>query len=397
MPALHSASIQRVLGVIGALALSALGTPTAHAAPFAVTGPCYTVPTSEDPSTEGPSSTLAFNFKGDLDGDGVPDRALYIIPNRPPGEDVLGEFHFFVMRGTCGHWVGGITDMMAEALSVGDKPVRGLRPIISGCRVSRGYEKQEWHFTGQGFQPAVDESCSARSKPGCDRTPSTERQPMPLRPNLPQASGGPVGTDSVSLLFATLKKRGFTSPATDTLTRGPLVVKKRAGDLEHADIGIEKPTTGDCPPNANTSRIACGAIGRLGEIAEALGGCRSIGSLGVMTYTECRDGLILQTIEADRPTRVVLRGGSTEPSEPACDFFPHAGTVQIVPGKSYCIWGQRITSVTPAARSVAEVGSGCTERTESQTLIRTCTGIQFFFNKAKGTLTRIEFGSGSAK
>ena len=32
-------------------------------------------------------------FRGDLDGDGAPDRAVYLFPDLP-GQDVAGEHHF---------------------------------------------------------------------------------------------------------------------------------------------------------------------------------------------------------------------------------------------------------------------------------------------------------------
>lgn len=366
---------------------------TAHAAPFAVSGPCYKVPTtgspSGEPAAEGSAAAVAAAFHGDLDGDGVPDRALHLIPDLP-GEDVLGEFHLFVMRGSCGHWVGGMsTTMTDQDLELGPKPVNGLRPIITTQRVSRGTVSEQWHYTGQGLHLALSKDCSPGDDCAWRRTPSG--RPLARRPTQLQVQGAAVGADAVTLLFATLGRRGFTRSSPDTMTRGPLLVTRRAGSPDLADIRIEQPTTGDCSTKANTSRIGCGTMGRLGEIAEALGGCHPLNGLGAIEYMECRDGLLLQSLEAEKPTRVVLRGGAAEPSGPACDFFPHAGTVAIQPEKAYCIFQHRLTSKTPALGLVAEVNTGCTERTEGSVVIRTCEGVRFYFDKPKGTLSRIEF------
>lgn len=378
----------RVLATLSLACVSLLGSPAAHAAPFAVSGPCYLLPQRNEAADPDSFDGAASRFVGDLDGDGVRDRAIHIFPDRP-GDDVPGEYHFFILRGTCGHWVGGFVSMMPEQLEVGDKPARGLRPVIATTRVSGGSQATQYHFTGQGLYPALFMGCGRAGD--CKWHPSTERQPLVRRPNLPQSSQAPVGTDAVTLLFATLKQRGFTATAAGTLTRGRLVVERRAGDPDLADIRIEKPVTADCLPNANSSRIGCGHIGRLGEIAEALGGCRPHDQLGGISYHECRDGLILQSLEAERPARVVLRGGGAELSAPPCDFFPHAGNVELVPGKSYCIWQERLTSQTPAIKTVAALSTGCTERSEGSVILRTCESIRFYFDKAKGTLTRIQF------
>lgn len=382
----------RVLATLALACISLLGSPAVHAAPFAVSGPCYLLPPRNEAADPDSFDGAASGFVGDLDGDGVRDRAIHLFPDRP-GNDIPGEYHFFVIRGTCGHWVGGFVSMQAERLEVGNTPVQGLRPVIATSHVSGGNEATQYHYTGQGLYPALSKGCGRAGD--CKWHPSSDRQPLVRRPNLPQSGQAPVGTDAVTLLFATLKQRGFTSTSPDTLTRGPLVVQRRAGDPDQADIRIDKPTTADCPPNANTSRIGCGHIGRLGEIAEALGGCQPLSSLGEIESIECRDGLILQSSQADRPTRVLLRGGAAPISGPTCDFFPHAGTVQVVPGKSFCIWQQRLTSQTPALSSVAEVGTGCSERVEGPVIIRGCQGVQFYFSKPQGTLTRIEFPAAS--
>lgn len=370
-----------------------VGSPVAYAAPFAVSGPCYQLPPRDKNADPDSLQGAAAGFVGDLDGDGVPDRAIHLFPQRP-GDDVLGEYHFFVMRGGCGHWVGGFASNDAGDLEIGDKPVRGLRPVILTSRVSRGSEAVQYQYTGQGYHPALSKSCG----PGddCAWRPTHSREPLVRRPELPQAGKPGAGADAVTLLFATLKQRGFMGTSPDTLTRGPLTVQRRAGDPDLADIRIDKPVTADCPAHANTSRIGCGHIGRLGEIAEALGGCRPMESLGDIESIECRDGLLLQSSKADRPTRVVLRGGAPASSAPPCDAYPHAGTVQIVPGKSYCIWQQRLTSQTPALSSVAEVSTGCSERSEGAVVIRSCEGVQFYFDKPKRTLTRIEFPAAAA-
>lgn len=365
-----------------------LGSPTAQAAPFAVSGPCYQIPPRDKSADPDSADGAAAAFTGDLDGDGVPDRSIHVFPDRP-GDDVPGEYHFFVLRGGCGHWVGGFVSMGADKLEVGDKPLHGLRPIIASQRVSRGSESTQYQYTGQGFYPAQQKSCGQEGD--CRWHPTDQREPLVRRPKLPHSGQLASGADAVSLLFATLKGRGFTSSGPDAMTRGSLVVSRRAGDPDLADIRIDKPVTTDCPANANTSRIGCGNIGRLGEIAEALGGCRPFSQLGGISYHECRDGLTLQSVEAERPARVVLRGGGAELSAPTCDFFPHAGTVQIVPGKSYCIWQERLTSQTPAIKTVAALNTGCTERSEGPVILRTCESIRFYFDKAKGTLTRIQF------
>ena len=384
---MHALSL-RILATLAFLCGGLTNGAVARAAPFAVTGPCYVLP-PQDPSAD-PDSFVgaASRFVGDLDGDGVRDRAIHLFPDRP-GNDIPGEYHFFVMRGTCGHWVGGFVSMQAEDLEVGDKPVHGLRPVIATSRVSGGSEAVQYHYTGQGLYSALSKGCGRAGD--CAWHPALTREPLVRRPSLPQTGKAPTGTDAVTLLFATLKQRGFTDTSPGTLTRGRLVVQRRADDLDLADIRIDKPTTADCSQNANASRIGCGHIGRLGEIAEALGGCQPLSSLGEIESIECRDGLLLQSSRADRPTRVLVRGGAAPLSAPPCDFFPHAGTVQIVPGKSYCIWQERLTSLTPALKSVAEVGTGCVERVEGAQIIRSCEGVQFFFSKPKGTLTRIEF------
>ncbi len=72
---------------------------------FAVSGPCYTVPTigslGQEQPESGSTAERAALFRGDLDGDGAPDRAVYLFPDLP-GQDAAGKYHFFVMRGACG-------------------------------------------------------------------------------------------------------------------------------------------------------------------------------------------------------------------------------------------------------------------------------------------------------
>ena len=356
---------------------------------FAVSGPCYTVLATGSLGPEQPQSgstaESAARFRGDLDGDGTPDRAVYLFPDLP-GQDVAGEYHFFVMRGACGYWVGGFVSMEPEELAVGDKPIRGLRPLIATHRTTGGSESAQLQFTGQVYRPMLSRLCGRDGD--CSWHPAGSREPLVRRPNLPHSQAAPVGTDAITLLFATLKPRGFVDRSPDSLSRGPLVVARRGSSLDFAEVTLPAPLTRECPKGGDTTRIDCGPLGRLAEIAEAIGGCTPLVFVGEIASVYCRDGLLLQTSLAERPSRVVLRGGAGELGEPTCDFFPHAGTVPITPGKSYCIFLDRVTSQTRERLSIAE---NCPKRDEGGLRIRQCSGVRFVFSQPQNTLLRLEF------
>lgn len=281
--------------------------------------------------------------------------------------------------------------MQPEELAVGDKPIHELHPVIATHRTSGGSESSQLQFTGQVYRPVLSRLCGRDGD--CSWHPVGSREALVRRPNLPRSQAAAVATDAVTLLFATLKPHGFVERAPGSLSRGPLVVARRTSSLDFAEVTIPAPLTRECPQGGDTTRIDCGPLGRLAEIAEAIGGCTPLVFVGEIVSVHCRDGLLLQTSLAERPSRVVLRSGAGELTEPTCDFFPHAGTISIKPGKSYCIFLDRVTSQTRQRLSLAE---SCPMRDEGGVRIRLCSGVRFFFSHPQNTLLRLEFSPPAA-
>lgn len=122
--------------------------PTRHAAEH-VARSNGTTPEQEVEFVEEFSSEL------DLDGDGVNDAARFI-----GATGVTSEHLYYVMRGTCGHFVGQIASMGLRTLSSTHHGLKDLGGEIECPPADCCYE--EWRFDGTRYKRAV-----TRPSPDC--------------------------------------------------------------------------------------------------------------------------------------------------------------------------------------------------------------------------------------
>lgn len=356
-------------------------------------------------------------FRGDLDGDGVPDLALAEFGDGVPGADVRSALHFFVVRGACAHWIGGVSQCDGGGhpswVKLEPRKVGGLHVISVGNGVAHGVTEERWELRPQGLVQTQARDCDFREQRGanCHWEGTTPGPIIPLPTSLaqlaqskpalpaspsssapsPAASSAAAPADPLAPLFSALQRRGVVAAPPPTTQTGPLRVQRIAGDVVYAELLLPTWQTQPCPAGASAWRPDCGPVGRLSEVASALTNCGRIERLGVLAAIACQGGIRLQTSLQEKPARVFVRtSDEVLSSDRLCTDRPVRGAVTLLPQKSYCLLDKRYQrSDVPGAA----LDPDCkTQQVDQQTRV-SCPGYRLVYSGPQLHLERLEVGT----